>query len=674
MRRRVIHLLAALGLLAGMLAGVVGSASAAPENPGANWRDPEGGAIFFPWVPNNDTLAGGEGVTGSVTVQNLEGFPVDVTISDAAGNELASLTLNPRASQTFEADDLGLPEPGAGVIASARWDEDLDLLSITGLCEPRNYTVGRGSGSGTVDTAGFFGWMRPYDVEVTQGGFAFFEGDDYTWDYNEDTGQLAIDWSPSGAEPSPGTDYEVVAYLCFPPRIAGLEKHTAGTVGARTSDDTIAVDGYSAVPWFDLLLATGIASLDSGEPVEAYLEGQSRWVLPIVQTNNGWDTELVITNVSDEHTSVSATFYAEGGQGFAGPSVAILSGETLKPGESVAVDLLDDAGFPEDAVGSVWVDATHAVVAAAFRVKPSTDMLLTNLAQPRNDAPLPFLQPTEKFGPLVFRDYNGWNTGINIANLSSDYNHVTVTYYNYAGNVVSAETKNIPPRAMEYVYTPATGNVGLGENQVTAVQVDGTHPLVAAIDEVKYLGGQGQGHAMSYPAAGALLSLPAGDQNDVFPPPTFSDGRYFYLASLALPLVQKGNPSTGMGDTSGINLFNIGPERGVEAWVQFVDSAGVPVAPTVGNDDSEAPIVLPLAAHAGATIYTLRYSEMPEGFQGAAVVGVTCGPLTSECVGGELVGVSNNVNYDVAGDGSAVYNMVNTYYLRYLVGIGSIVD
>lgn len=99
----------------------------------------------------------------------------------------------------------------------------------------------------------------------------------------------------------------------------------------------------------------------------------------------------------------------------------------------------------------------------------------------------------------------------------------------------------------------------------------------------------------------------------------------------------------------------------VTASVQFVDAAGVPVAPTTGADDREAPLNLTLPAGAGATVYTLGLGEMPAGFRGAAVVGMLGG--------GTLVGVSNNVNYEVAGDGSAVYNLVRTDFTRFQAGL-----
>jgi len=626
-KHRLASLVVMLVLVASLSIGTVAPAAAAPDSPGE-------GTIYFPWVPNNASLAGIAGISGAITVQNVEPFPVKVTVKDAAGNELTSLTLNPRASQSWTAGELGIAEPGAGVVAVAAW-ADVAALERAGVCvEVASASPTRGTPN-TVDGNVITGLAaRPDYIRVTQGGLTFAEAHDYTWTYAD--GAVAIDWSPRGAEPA-GT-YTVTAYDCPTPRIAGVEKHTVGTTGVQTSADTAMVDGYTALP------AADIADAGNGG---ALLDGQSRWIVPIAQTNAGWNTALVITNVSGKNTSVNATFYAAGGQGYAGPSVALLAGRMLKPGESVTVDLRQDAGFPEGEVGSVWVDATHAVVAAAFRMKPATGMMLTTVAQPRTGG----AAATVTFGPLVFRDYNGWNTGINIANLSDRDNRVTVTYYNYAGNVVASDTVTIPARAMEYVYTPASENFGIGENQITAVRIAGTAPLAAAVDEVKYLGGQGQEHAMSYPAGQAQMGGASR---------TLDNGRVLYESQLALPLLQKGNAQTGSGDTSGINLFNPSG-MAVTASVQFVDAAGVPVAPTTGADDGEAPLNLTLPAGAGATVYTLSLGEMPGGFRGAAVVGVLGG--------GTLVGVSNNVNYEVAGDGSAVYNLLRTDFTRFQAGL-----
>jgi len=66
------------------------------------------------------------------------------------------------------------------------------------------------------------------------------------------------------------------------------------------------------------------------------------------------------------------------------------------------------------------------------------------------------------------------------------------------------------------------------------------------------------------------------------------------------------------------------------------------VAPT-----QPVPITATIPARGGFIAYAPSYAEMPGGFQGSVVVDAA----------GLVVGVSNNVNYDVPFDGSAAYNM-----------------
>ena len=639
---RLLRLAVALGLATALLTAAISPAV-------ADSADAVVDRIYFPWVPHNNTIAGISGVTGAIIVQNVEPLAVDVVVKNTVGEKLAGLTLNPRASQVWTAAQLKVPREnpdegvpgGAGIIVEATWTDPKEVNQIDqSVCVERDIEFSRNP-SRSFDVLKKLKLTSPVLIgKIDQQDFVF-PADSYVARWNGN-GTLAVDWSPSGPEPAANVTYQVKVYeKCPPPRIAGVEKHTVGTLfGPQTTSTTEMVDGYSAVPHSDLKRAA-----QGGET----LEEQIRWVVPIVQTSSGWNTEIFITNVSQNDTTVNATFYPAQGQGVAGRGTLILGNYWLPAGESVSVDLMADTPLPEGRVGSLWVDATEDVVVAAFRMKPETGMMLTTVAQPRYDEPTngDTCDQCVAYGPLVFRDYNGWNTGINIANLSSFYNRVTVTYYNYDGNVAATDLLTIPPRAMEYVYTPATGNVGIGDSQITAVQIVGNYPLAAAIDEVKYLAGHGQGHAMSYPASGDLSGFEPNGRI-----PVRDTGRWFYERLLALPLVQRGITDTGTGDTSGINLFNPDPNDTVVAWVQFVDSAGVPVAPTVTGTDAEAPFNLPLGPHAGATLYTLGYSEMLDGFIGSAVIGVVGN--------GALVGVSNNVNYAVAGDGSAAFNLIRT--------------
>jgi hypothetical protein len=363
-------------------------------------------------------------------------------------------------------------------------------------------------------------------VVGTDYNFAF-SGHDSSGYVNE----ISITWLPGGSHPKNGVSYNVTYAKvdCGDPTIAGVEKHVAPTQNSQansTNSSQTSVDGYTAVSECDMALAMDDVNQacqlygPTGTPFGTFPGGISlpqfdmnnvaKWILPIAQTNTGWDSVIHVTNVSGiDVVGVNALFYAANGQGNAGQSTQLFS-ISLDIGESYSFDLMTDGGFPAGKVGSVWIEGNKGVVASVDRVKAATNMALTNVAQPRNDNAANYIKlvgksPTIKYAPLVFKDYNNWNTGINVANLSSSDNTVTVTYYNYLDNSTSVDVRTIPSRAMEYFYTPGTGNdIGLGSTGVSAAIVQGTQPLAAAVDEVKYTGNatttSGIGHAMSYPA------------------------------------------------------------------------------------------------------------------------------------------------------------------------------
>jgi len=693
--RKLLNLSFALALVAGLFAGSLATAGAispvyGPEIPG----NP---TIFFPFVYNGTMLNGMGPFNGAVTIQNQDNLPINVKVTDAGGAALKSFTLNPRASKVYSASALGVADGGGGVIATASFTNDsVNAMLNTGMCVADTQyteTITKGAPNGT-DTLAHHPVDKNSTVTVTQttdaNGVAlgtpitYTEGTDFKVNYV--TG--AIDWSLAGAEPPTNAQYTVTytTAVCPDPVISGVEKHVSPSQNGQansTSSAQTTVDGYTAVSGCDMALAQDQATLgcafDTGlagiSLPELDLNNQSRWILPIAQTNTGWNSIIHVTNVSgNDGVGVSALFYAANGQGNSGPSTQLFS-TTLNKGETMTYDLTADGNFPAGTVGSVWIDGDAGIVASVDRVKSETNMALTNVAQPRNDNAVNYLKlvgknPTIKYAPLVFKDYNNRNTGINVANLSSNTNTVTVTYYNYLDNSTSQDTKSIPPRGMEYFYMPGSGSdIGLGNNSISSAVVSGSEPLVAAVDEVKYTGGNGAGNAMSYPAQYGAYAGPAYDTTQ-FPALTdlfqnyingFAGGRVFYQSQLNLPLVQKGNADTGLGDTSGINLFNADPNAGVTAFVQFEDTAGIPVAPTNNANDAENPIQVPMGALASHTIYTMQYSELPEGFNGSAVVGVVYNSAAQAQanfgIAGPLVGVSNNVNYDVSGDGSSVFNM-----------------
>jgi hypothetical protein len=386
-----------------------------------------------------------------------------------------------------------------------------------------------------------------------------------------------------------------------PAVIAGVQKQAAPVapavpvLEATTSAAHHTVGGY-----------TGLTDWDIDDTV----------VLPIVQTNTGWNTLIRVTNFAQgsEDADVEVTLYPAGG------GATWSTDFNLSAGETETIDLLG-SGIAPGWVGSAVIESEALVAAVAERHKPVTSMLIMNTSKPTPIAELMDVNGTTQYAPLVFNDYNHWNTGISIANLSSEENDVTITYFDDEGDEVGSDDVTIPANGMNFVYTPApeendeSGFVG-------SAIIEGTHPFVGSVDEVKYLGDDDDtGHAMSYMVTADLIGI--GE-------------------SLALPLAQRGVLATGMGDTTGIQLFNP-TDHSVIVWIWFVNQNGVQVS------------LLPLAVAVGSmeshTVYAFDLAALPDDFYGSAIVRVVGGA-------GGITAASNNVNYAVQFDGSAAFNLV----------------
>lgn len=414
--------------------------------------------------------------------------------------------------------------------------------------------------------------------------------------------------------PASGSSVHVFGYTVdgdFNAPIAGSVKNVSPmqSSNAKTSAAHITVDGY-----------TGMTDAQVNDDDDTQ-------ILPIVQSNSGWDTRIRIASFAGEAdpnpgTAYTVTLYEAGGQGSAGPSSGEFTG-VIRGGETVSIDIMDAPGISEGWVGNAFITSNAPVGAVAERYKEETEMLVTNVSRPvingGNGGP-----QTTSYAALVFQNHNFWNTGISVANLDdNNSNTVTVSYFTAGGSQVGADQLTIPPRGMEFVFTPGTQNLGLDGN-IGAAVISGTTALQAAVDQVKYFGGDEEvDDAMSYVT----------DHDPV-------ESGY----ALALPLVQKGNPNTGLGDTSGVQFFNPQPASQTTFDVAFFDTTGNLVAPTL-----TIPLSFSLSGHQGVTVYTHNYSEMPAGFQGSLIADVDSGSLT---------GVSNNVNYEVQNDGAVAFNLV----------------
>jgi hypothetical protein len=412
----------------------------------------------------------------------------------------------------------------------------------------------------------------------------------------------------------------------FPARIAAAVKMSAPIPGnqGQTSSAHVRVDGYSALT---------IADTQSDN---------NAWVLPIVQNNSGWETVVRIAHLGqpDEQgssiTPVSVTLNAAAED--SAPVESRSLDLRLHPGE-VASFVLSDVLEMSDWVGSAVIEAGVPIAAIAERSKSSDNMLVFNTSRPENAG------VSEKFAPLVFRDYHDWNTGISVANTDpTGENEITVTYYGPSMDVIAEESLTVPPRGMNFIHSPGTSGDDDADGFAGSARVTGTSGFHAVVDQVKYArDDQGSTEAMSY-----VLDHQVATHQPV--PEDMVDLDSAEIGTiLAMPLIQRGQDESPIGDHTGIQLFNASETSTAQLEIVFYGRDGHPVNPTASQRIAN-PMVVMLSPLQSYTLYVPGLQPMPENFQGAAVIEITGG-------NGGVVAVSNNVNYDVSGDGSTAFTL-----------------
>lgn len=561
-------------------------------------------AVYFPWVPNNDTINGSGPWYGSITVQNIDA-------------ELDNLGVRFWVFDNLTINQIAMNSDGEG--------ESYTLADA--IVDPAVPHFDLDANASVTLNAGILGLPEPGSAVAI---FALYKG-------------------------ALGPEAEFDAR---PPTIAGVQKQASAQPigGAATSSAHLSVDGYSAIPFPDIawgsqsdfcyMIADGVDSCDGTGLHGAGGDFDGHSYLPIAQSNAGWNTHIYLSNVdfttvSAAQVNVTLTESDQQGAAAAGDVKATRT-VNIPPGGTAVVDV--GAMVGQDWVGSARIASTVGVSALAMRSKPSENMLMINTAAPSLRATTGSDIPYDgidleigqgdylQYAPLVFRDYHGWNTGLSFVNIAEETNRVTVSFIGPSGNVRSVDTRTVSAQGQEFIYMPASQDVQSGAGFVGAVAVQATHPFHVAVDQVKY----STGEAMSYLATSAGADI---------------------TGALSMPLVQKGWED-GTGDTSGLQLFNPDRSTDVTFELRFYDSAGALVRPT-----HRGPIRSTLGSNEIATYYTMAYSEMPQNQRASAVVL----PVDGD---GSIVGVSNNVNYAVNGDGSAAFNMVNMHGSYRLPGEG----
>jgi hypothetical protein len=649
---RFLRLIGVAGLLATLLAGVFATPVVYAGDPdpdpsdgdtiGDIWDDSiepallgNAGGIYFPWVGNDDESTGLGPADTSVSVMNISAHPAVVfawvgshdtdELPDTGGWDIVGpFFLSAWASKTFTAAQLGIAEGTGAPVAFAGYNE---LYSVGGTC-----TTDLGGTLAAGNDVNNNGKCTDHEVfigndEDDQDDPSLCKVDDANGDrtnnyqgiYDGDGG-LNDDGDCEDSEQgsSGGTEYVTSTVL------GGVAKQAVDgeTLPFTTAADS-SVSGYNSIGGFEL-----------GEFDD--------WYFAIAQTNCGpggcWNSHLRIANFGNVvdgevgnigSAAVTARFFpADDAQGSLDTGFQLQA--LVNTGDVWHIDLSDYV--PEGWIGSVHVYSDSAIFAMVDRVKVGYGAWITNTA---SNAPHTYYNNTPGsasgqyalFAPDVRTDFFGWNTGINVANLVNEDNNINIQYFNLFGNASTGLTRRLAPQGMTYFYDSAQAPQDISLQDPTSdVNADiigsaiiwSDYPVAAAVDATKY-----------------PESTNSEDPN-IFQAMSYSATANVYPFQVH-PLVQKGNPTEGVGATSGINIMNPNATAAL-ASVRWVNPSGF-------GADNFGTSAVAIPGFANGFVYTGFAGNLPNGFYGSAVVTSTL-PVAS---------VTTQVDYQVEWDGTAVW-------------------
>ncbi|MBK7780448.1 MAG: hypothetical protein IPJ58_06585 [Ardenticatenia bacterium] len=181
---------------------------------------------------------------------------------------------------------------------------------------------------------------------------------------------------------------------------------------------------------------------------------------PLVQAaRSGFETVLYIQNGGLECSSVEIWFKAQDDC----LRATICDISTLAPGETYQFDASDCVG--PDWQGSAWIRSSEPMGVVVDIV--GRDVLMTYFGEPAEldfsfDLQHPYASDGNlvAFGPLVYSEYQGWDTGLQIMNMSGrTAAKVKVYFLDRSGDVVTTLVDWICPRGSQSFFLPMIYNL-----------------------------------------------------------------------------------------------------------------------------------------------------------------------------------------------------------------------
>jgi hypothetical protein len=207
--------------------------------------------------------------------------------------------------------------------------------------------------------------------------------------------------------------------------------------------------------------------------------GANSQLAPLVFSDrNGWDSEIRIQNASNAPVTVRVSVQPTGGgTQITSPAVSIA------PNAPYSFRPRDVAQIGGNFVGSASVDASGNVVAIVTEVNQGRGTgMAYNAFGPTAGTPRISV-------PLIFKDRNSFDTGIQIQNVDNTDAQVRVTYRLSTGAQV-IDFGVVPANGSYTFYQPDNAQIPAGSvGSATIENIAGQQRLVAIVNEVNYARG-----------------------------------------------------------------------------------------------------------------------------------------------------------------------------------------
>ena len=295
--------------------------------------------------------------------------------------------------------------------------------------------------------------------------------------------------------------------------------------------------------------------------------------LPLLMQNvSGWTTPWTLQNPSSQSVLVQADLTNSSGMRVGSLPI------TLPPWGSRTFAPTDVPGVTTGFLGSASVSASGPITAVVNEDRDGFNRAsYAGLTSGASTLEL----------PLVFKNYDGWSTGIQVQNLGSTS---TIVRVSYAGSDrPGSDGAIIPPLTSATFYQPASGALPSSFVGSATVESLGGQPLAAVVNEVRT-----DGSATAYPGL-----IGGSDRFDA-------------------PLLFKKYD----GWSTGIQLVNLARTPTI-ALISYV-----------GDGSAEVADVAALPVGRAVSLYQPSQPLLPDGFVGSASI---------ESSGGPLVGIVNEV-------------------------------